>query len=369
MFMTKFFRLLLLIIFPLIIISSCEKDDDSPRPQDSIVGTWYGIRSYINPVSGIQYQYLTISFDSNGIGILEYEGPITYSLATFTYSIQNDTIICHGSDMDADGYWSEDFNMTLKIEGDRLIPTDRFSMFILTRDGSVETDGNGEEIIDDSQLIYGVWLHNSGKVVLVFDYSNFTEYSLLSDPRNVYYKKTEGSFSYNYRQKYVNIGDVYYNVVNLTNNSLQLKLEGSNKTYNYTRGTEADIPSNGEGMVDYKVLLELPRFWGDDKDIRTIVFNNSNQVTYYETSSKPYGSWGHISLIASGTYWVVDKEINCVFDDVYWEGGTSGSKNYFPDWTCGEKNFKIFTIENINTESLKLKFDDGNSYYFCPFYL
>lgn len=361
--MTNILKLLLLILLPLATIS-CGKDDDNL--QEDIVGTWYGIRSYYNPVGGTKYQYLTIKFESNRLGSLEYESPVSYAAAKFTYSVHENKIICQGAYANTNGDISEDFNMILRIEGDRLIPIDTYSMFILTRDGSVETDGYGDEVIDDSQLIYGVWVHSSNEVVIVFDYSKFTEYTLLSASSNIYKKKTEGSFSYDYRQKYILINGARFNILSLTENSLQIKSESSNTIYNYKRGTEANIPSNGESSEDYRTLLELPLYWKDNNRVRSFSFHHSNQVFYGEESSKPYGSWGYIFLNAKGTYWISGNEINCVFDDVSWQDGKSGSKDYFPDWVCGEKNLKVFTIENINTESMKLRFENGKSYYFYP---
>ena len=344
---------------------SCSKEDDDIT--DNIVGTWYGTRSYYNPAGGTKFQYLTITFESNGTGDLEYESPVSYAFAKFTYSVRDSKVICQGAYADTNGAVNGDFNLTLRIEGNRLIPTDRYDMFILTRDGSIETDGSGDEVKDDSQLIYGVWVHSSGEVVIVFDSSSFTEYTLLSASSNIYSKKTEGSFSYNYRQNYVLINNARYNVLNLTENALQLKSESNNVTYNYKRGSKSDIPTNGEGSEDYRSLLELPLFWQDNSGLRSLTFHHSNQVSYMEDSSKPYGSWGTISLIANGTYWISGKEINCTFNDVNWQDGTSGAKKYFPDWECGKTNFKVFTIKSISSESLELKFENGKTYYFYPY--
>lgn len=342
-------------------------DDNESNDLSQIIGSWYGTHSYYNPAGGTKYQYLTVSFDSNGLGSLEYESPVSISFANFTYSVQRNIIKCQGAYANSDGDWGSDFDMSLRIEGDRLIPIDRYTSFILTRDGSVETGGDGDEVIDDSEYIYGVWLHNDGGVVLVLDRTSFTEYTLMSGSTSVYRKKTEGSFSYNYRQNYILINNYQYDIVSLTKNSLQLQSTDTKKLYNYNRGTESDIPNNGEDTTDYRAILELALMWKDDT--RSFVFHHSNQIAYYENSSKSYGSWGPISLVATGTYYIYGKNIYCSFSDVSWQDGKSGAKDYFPGWVCGEEVTKVFSIESISTECLWLRHENGKTYYLYPTYL
>lgn len=129
-------------------ISACEKSEDI-YPYD-IVGSWKGTRTYNNPVGGIKYQYLYLDFYDDGTGKMEYESPVSYSIAYFEYSVSSNIVRCKGAYADTYGDVASDFQMTLTLEGDRLIPNDRFPDFILTKDGSVITDGNGEEIKDPS---------------------------------------------------------------------------------------------------------------------------------------------------------------------------------------------------------------------------
>lgn len=132
-------------IFLSCIEQSCSKDD-GPGGDSRVVGSWYGIHSYYNPAGGTKYQYLTLTFDSDGTGNMEYESPVSYSAAKFFYKVDGNRVYCEGAYADTYGDIADDFTMTLRIENDRLIPENRYSMFILTRDGSVVTDGNGNEI-------------------------------------------------------------------------------------------------------------------------------------------------------------------------------------------------------------------------------
>lgn len=340
--------------------ASCDKDDDLDK--SGIVGTWFGTRTYYNPVGGTKYQYLTIEFKANGTGSFEYEAPTSYSVAKFVYSVTNNIVTCTGAYADTNGEVESDFEMKLRIEGDRLIPLDKYTVFILTKDNSVITDGDGNELTDDSELIRGVWLHSSREVVLVINDKDFIEYTLMSTSSNIYSKKTEGSFSYNLLQKYVLINGSKYDVISLSETILQLK--SSNGTlFNYTRGTTADIPTNGQNSNKYKEILENSRLgWMTSNDC-FIRFYDSNKVLYMERSSKTLGSWGHINLNARGSYSLSDKTITCTYTDVSWQSGDSYAKDYFPEWNHGKTNTKIYTIESISVENLVLKCD-GKTYRF-----
>lgn len=145
--MRKLNFLLILLAICGIILPSCSKDDEPGKGLD-IIGSWYGTRSYYNPVGGTKYQYLTISFDYDGTGTVEYDTPVGYSVGKFQYKVKGHTINCTGVYINHYDELEEDFSMSLNLEGDRLIPQDRFDWFILTRDNSVMTDGNGNEIIN-----------------------------------------------------------------------------------------------------------------------------------------------------------------------------------------------------------------------------
>lgn len=356
--MKKFFLPIILVLISLcfsIFLASCDTDDD-----EQVVGSWYGTRAYYNPVGGTKYQYLTVIFEANGTGSLEYETPSSYSYAKFKYSVKNNTITCNGAYANTDGDVETDFHMTLRIEGNRLIPVDKYSMFILTKDNSIMTDGNGDEITDKSNLLYGVWLYNSGKIVLVLDESYFTEYTLMSSSSKIYSKKTEGSFSFNQAGNFVFIDGYRYDIMTLTESSLQLKSQ-SGVISSYNRGSESDIPTNGENSTDYRSILEnAVSGWSDKKGNVIMRFYDFNKVTYIEKSSETFGSFGYIHLMAYGTYSFSGKTINCTFTDVSWQGGDSSAKNYFPGWKYMETCKKDFIINSLNVEVMSLTRDGKN---------
>lgn len=344
----------------LICLCSCSGDDDVAY--NDIVGSWYGTRAYYNPVGGTKYQYLTVRFEANGSGELEYEAPTSFAVAYFTYSVKNDVITCKGAYASGDGDFDGDFELKLRIEGNRLIPLNQYNVFILTKDNSVMTDGDGNEMNDNSSLIYGVWLHSSGEVVLVITESGYTEYTLMSSSSNIYTKKTEGSFSINELQKYVLINGYKYYIILLSQSTLQLRSE-TNTLFTYSRGSNADIPSNGQGSGNYQALLECSKTgWGTSSGDRLIRFYDSTHVVYVEESSQKYGSWGYIWLDARGTYSLSGKTINGTFNDVSWQGGNSSAKDYFPGWTYGKTCYKTYTIDKIDTQCLQLLID-GTRYY------
>lgn len=118
-------------------------DGDEPASND-IVGTWYGHRVYYN---GSKHQYLTFTFNEDKTGTMEYESPVSFSAASFTYTVKGNTISCNGVYASTYDDWPSQFSKILKINNDRItIPDDQFHDFILTRDGSVTVDGDGNEI-------------------------------------------------------------------------------------------------------------------------------------------------------------------------------------------------------------------------------
>lgn len=353
-------KLLSLVISAIMLVCFCGCDSDDDSLYDDIVGSWYGTRAYYNPVGGTKYQYLTVRFESNGTGSLEYEAPTSYSAARFTYSVNGSLIRCKGAYANTYGDIDGDFTLDLRIEGNRLIPVNLYNFFILTKDNSVITDGDGNELANGVDLIYGVWKHSSGNVILVLSDSYYEEYTLMTGESNIYSNKSEGSFSYNNVAKYVLINGHRFDVTLLTETVLQLMSEDNN-IFNYTRGSTSDIPTNGQNSNNYSSILENSRLgWCTKSGDRLIKFYGGNQVHYIEQSSKPVGSLGYINLIAEGTYSLSGKTINSVFNDVWWDTGNS---SYFPDWTYGATCYKTFTIEDISVERLTLKYD-GKSYIF-----
>ena len=172
-------KFIVIISFALCILSSCSKDslNDNIR-LDDIVGSWYGTSSYINPVSGRKYQYLEFSFYSDYTGEFYRDTPSGITVGYFNYKIKGNVIKCSGYVVYSDGDM-EERDIELLKEGDRLIPQTTYTNFILTMDGSVETDMEGNELIDNTQLLLNVWVCNSSPLVMDIENSRtYCEYIL-----------------------------------------------------------------------------------------------------------------------------------------------------------------------------------------------
>lgn len=255
--MTNYLKLLVVIIISLT-IGAC-RDKNEPNA-NSITGSWYGTRSYYNPAGGTKYQYLSMSFESNGTGTLRYESPVSFSVAKFVYKISGNKITCKGAYANTYGDVESDFTMDLSIEGDRLIPINKYQQFILTRDDSVMTDGDGNEIIDQSDLLHQVWISTSGETVVIFQESTFIEYELSSQFSKTYTNRSDGSYSYDPARKLINITGTQFEILLLTSKYLSLKNKNNSKIFNYNVGSESDIPvsedelykgtANGHNWVD-----------------------------------------------------------------------------------------------------------------------
>lgn len=238
----RMFGLMFCTILMCVGFTACGDDDDGGSAAN-IVGSWYGTRTYYNPVGGTKYQYLSITFESNGTGSMEYEAPGSFSVAKFTYRVQGNTIVCVGAYANTYGDSASDFTMKIAIEGDRLVPIDKYSNFILTRDGSVMTDGDGNEVIDQSNLLQNVWKENLGGTVLVINSSTYTEYVLTSSFSNTYSYYNEGTVFYDASRKIINFNGIQFKLKLLTETTLSIQRESDGYVLNYTRGNLSDIPN------------------------------------------------------------------------------------------------------------------------------
>lgn len=270
--MTNYLKLLLVIIVALT-IGAC---NDKNEPNDnSIIGSWYGTRTYYNPVGGTKYQYISMSFETNGTGTLEYESPVSYAVAKFVYKINGNKITCNGAYANTYGDVESDFAMTLAIEGDRLIPINKYQQFILTRDNSIITDGDGNEIIDQSDLLQRVWVSTSGETVVLFQESTYIEYVLSSPFSKTFINSNEKSYSYNAARKLINIDGTQFDILLLTSTSLSLKSQTSGVIHNYNIGSESDIPKREEDNG------------GNNNENNSTILSNltsiSAQTYFYET--------------------------------------------------------------------------------------
>ena len=133
---SKFLFSLIAILSVAFAFTSCSDDDE--QSNSAVVGSWFGTHSYNNPVSGTKYNYLSLWLEEDGTGSCEYDGSGQYVCASFRYSVSGNTVRCKGTYANSDDDYG-DFELILLIDGDRLIPQDRYTNFILTRDGSIET--------------------------------------------------------------------------------------------------------------------------------------------------------------------------------------------------------------------------------------
>ena len=352
-------KLLFLQVFVLLfagLFSSCSSDDDESSFSD-IIGTWSGTYTYYNPVGGQKYQYLTIWFYENGTGELEYESPTSSSFASFIYSVAGNVITCQGAWANSDADYDVNFAMTLRIEGDRLIPQDRYSTFILTRDGSIVTDSSGNEVVDNSSLLKGVWVSTDGTTVTEFFTSTYDEYVLDRPFGSSYVSIYNGNYSYSPERRKLWINTTGFDISVL--NESVLKLTTGNNTFSYKRGSKADIPSKGSiaGMLIGKNLV-------DNNNKRYFYFNSDGSVAYMESSNINVGSWGKAMLDARGTYTLSGNTVRCTYTDVSWTGGEySGYENIFPGWTYGKSCTKTYTVK-VEGTTLIFTMPDGKNIRF-----
>lgn len=256
-------NLLYLLVFGLILCSFKCTDDEEEFVDQRVVGTWYGKSSYNNPVTGVNYRYLMVTFNNDNTGILEYESPLGLGVGSFVWTTSKNQVSCYdGGYVDYEGVASA-FSMKLRIEGDRLIPEDRFTSFILTRDGSVETDVDGNEIVDNSALLQNVWVETGGKSVMWFkDAMNVVEYRFedTSNP-DIYSFRRNTQYSYSARDNEIKIEDDVYSIVGVNGKELTLRMTTSPYSMHmYDIGTKQDIPSDVATTYDagYAVDLGLP---------------------------------------------------------------------------------------------------------------
>lgn len=256
-------NLLYLLVVGLILCSFKCTDDEEELVDQRVVGTWYGKYSYNNPVTGVNYRYLMVTFNNDNTGILKYESPLGLGVGSFVWTTSKNQVSCYdGGYVDYEGVASA-FSMKLRIEGDRLIPEDRFTSFILTRDGSVETDVDGNEIVDNSTLLQNVWVETGGKSVMWFkDAMNVVEYRFedTSNP-DIYSFRRNTQYSYSARDNEIKIEDDVYSIVGVNGKELTLRMTTSPYSMHmYDIGTKQDIPSDGATTYDagYAVDLGLP---------------------------------------------------------------------------------------------------------------
>lgn len=343
--------------------SSCSSDDgpSSDEPQTNLVGKWYGTRYYMNNGT-IKYQYLTLELNSDRTGSMEYEAPGSFSAAKFQWSVSGNKLICQGAYADTYGDVSGDYRLECRIEGDRLYPADQFSVFVLTQDNSIMTDGNGTEVLSPDEQAYilqNVWVSTDKKSIIEFyPGGSYDEYILTSPGANSYSEFNTGKYLFMPLEKLLRIDGVIWDVVSLNSDYLEIK-RGS-KSNKYTMGSRDDIPD----QVNLKELLLEGMTWCSSKNIDYIfTFTDGNKVTYIESSGKRYGSYNQLNLRADGTFSVNGSKVTCYFSDVFWDFGTGNAADCFPGWTCGKPCTKQYIMEVTPSGSIMTTLPDSKVIY------
>ena len=346
----------LIFIIP-IILTSCSSDDESIVNVD-VTGYWYGEHQYYNPVSGVKKQYLSMNFYSNGTGQLEYEASDSHSISYFTYTVSGSTITCKGAHANTgDGNVDIDFEMTLKIENDRLIPLTKYTTFILTRDGSVITDGNGNEVVNYSKWLHGVWLRRDSPQILCLNSDNtYDEYVLPYQGSTTCTKHISGTYDYNPAQKWLTVNGNRYIIRELLEVSLGIETISGEIRW-YDKGTEADVPDTS----DITGTLVHPLGWSTIDNSRTFIFTERGTVTYLEQGKK-IASYGTVILWATGNYTISANQVKCNYNDVDWEYSSS-YPNMFLGWVAGKATIKNYTVELLDN-SLRITDDSGAGQYY-----
>lgn len=234
-------RSYLKIIVAVVSLLACWSCSDDSEPTGGLEGSWYGTRVHYNPASGSKYQYLTVRFESDGSGSSEYEGPTVYGVAKFAYKVKGGVVQCRGVYASSSGESDEEFEMDLRMEGDRLIPLNKYTQFILTRDNSVLTDGNGNEIVDQSEQLQQVWLDKEGHTVMeIYDDKKFIEYTLSAPFAKTYSYIREGTYWYDAARKLINFQGYQWEILSLS--SLEMSLKRDGRIVKYKAGKDSDIP-------------------------------------------------------------------------------------------------------------------------------
>lgn len=354
------FAVIFLTMCVFLLMASCSSDDDAISGNISdITGTWYGTRQYNSAGGGVKYQSLTVTFEDDGTGSLEYESPASYSAANFYYRISGATISCYGAHATTYGDVDGDFEMSFKIEGSRLFPQDRYPDFILTKDGSVVTDGNGNEIIDESDALMGVWINADGSTVLDISENTYDEYVLTSSFSKEYTSVSSDRYSYDPATKKVIFGTSSFYIETLTSSRLVLESDYSNRTLSFNRGTENDIP-NRQSLREF---LIGGRSWyiqsSNIGDVFFVFYDNGN-IEYRQYSIKSVGGMGKVALIATGTYRLNGNSLTCEYTKIE-ASGVNVTETLWPGWSSQSPCTKNYQLK-ISGNDILVTYPNGRTY-------
>lgn len=345
----------ILVSIILMFLSSCSQMHEDDYASE-IVGSWSGTYTYYNPVGGQKYVYLYLTFYEDNGGKLECEHVNDYSVAYFQWNVKGDKVYCRGARATISGDLDSDFEMSLQINGLRLIPLDRYSNFILTKDGSVVTNDKGE-VIDHMNELLGVWINDNGTTVIVIDENILTEYVLSDNSMEEYVKVNTWSFRYDAANCWFYVDGVDKFEINaLTSDKFLFNRCGTNDFFSYTRGKANDIPksSNLRGIL-CKALV-----WSCSRPDESFIFRDDDTVVYFCTKGKD-------TLRAVGKFSLNGATLMCRYDEVYWDR----AKYYpdlFPGWAADQEAYRTYTIEHCPGGSICLTDTAGNKTYYDPTY-
>lgn len=230
--------IILTLILPLLM--ACSDDEDALM--SNISGHWSGTMAYYNPASGAKYQYLNVDFYENGTGKLEHQSPVSISIGYFSYTVKQNRISVKGGWGSSYGDIDEDFSLTFNIEGDRLKPVEMYSNFILTRDGSVMTNSDGQEM-PSPDSIEGVWVEDKGYSVVRFYLNGTCDEYIRSTPwADRYSELNHVRYEFMPFSNRLNIDGTVWEVTSYNPDAVLL-LFHDRSFLNFRRGTIEDIPS------------------------------------------------------------------------------------------------------------------------------
>lgn len=291
----KWLHLVLAAIISSALITACGNDDE-PEGGDSAVGNWVGLSYYNNPVGGVKQQELYVSFNANNTGDLEFRGSTQTSFAYFTYKQKKNIISCSGAYASTSGSVETDFEMDFKLKDGRLYPCSKYTQFILSRDGSIITDADGNEISNNSSYLEGVWIREGGYDIMYFypDGETYEEYILEEPGSKSYTTHLVDTYSYDPILKVLYIGSTKWNINILTSTTLSISNKSSKTTYTFTKGSYSDLPDS----KDTRSILISGKYWSTGKGSGNIqyAFYSSGKCTKKSVHPRPTARMAQQSL-------------------------------------------------------------------------
>lgn len=353
----------ILIVLSLLLCFSCKDNDESASGYD-IVGTWYGEYKYYNPAAGYKTQFLTITFNPDGTGELDYEAPTSFSKALFRYEVSDEVVRCNGAYATSfgDGDYDENFSLNLHISADRLIPEGKFNMFVLSRSGASDSAGNGNNP-DYSKSLLNTWISDDGKNILNITSDRVETYVVNTRNEYVYYGLHDYSDYYNREDRTIVFECTTWFIKEC--NESRLVLNANGYTYIYTAGRSSDIPLKPDLQEYLPSVVRIESLTGK----YSLYFGHGNKVTYFENSdvevNTKYSGRIKPTLIAVGEWEAGfrDGEIICYFASVSWQGDEyDENKNLFPGWECNKPCIKYITIKAITPLQFNVTLPNGGTY-------